>query len=339
MKKRFKKEDWEITCKGYVFTGCALRQDEDNNESCIAYIQLKQDLPQEEVTFLSEEEINSGVLCIYEEQGKLCFGLTSITHFESPIVGVCMQPVAQGLTVANNINGTVLPIGGGRSDWDYESLSPGMFPQVSRLRCIDGYAWSAGGNREVYKRIAIGKWENVSIETEQFCTQKRRNDSNESDEYPGFSDIDGFNNKDIFAVGGMGDVWHYDGKRWTSCDFPSKERLFVVCCADDQHVYIGSKKGVWKKTADSWTLLFPLDMEYPLHSCRWFQEKLWISHDCGIIVWDGNEVKNKVIYKEEELPLSGFLDTCGKWLIVCSFHSVWTFDGTDWYNIIPDFRE
>lgn len=330
MKKILSLKDWELACKDYVFIGCALRGDEGGY--CIAYLQLKQDLPQEEVAFMADEDIESRVLCIYNEEEKksLSFGLTTITHFESPVAGVSLKPVAQGLTISNNINGTVLPIGGGRADWEYESLNPGMFPECARLRCIDGYTWSAGGHREVYKRTDIGIWQNLSIPKE---TQK----AGVAEEFTGFSDIDGFGSNDVFAVGGRGDVWHNDGSRWTPCKFPSDERLYVICCTHNHNVYIGGQKGIWKKTGEHWQRVCELNMEYPLNSACWYQNKLWISHDCGLLVWDGRELTEQIVYKNLILPLRGHLDACGKWLMISSLHSVWTYDGSDWYNIIPDY--
>lgn len=37
------------------------------------------------------------------------------------------------------------------------------------------------------------------------------------------------------------------------------------------------------------------------------------------------------------LPLSGQVDAYGSWLMLISLHSVWAYDGRDWYNIIPDY--
>ncbi len=30
----------------------------------------------------------------------------------------------------------------------------------------------------------------------------------------GFDDLDGFSEQDMYAVGGAGDVWHYNGEIW-----------------------------------------------------------------------------------------------------------------------------
>lgn len=50
------------------------------------------------------------------------------------------------------------------------------------------------------------------------------------------------------------------------------------------------QKGIWKKSGDNWECIYVLTIEYPLNSACWYDDKLWITHNCGILVWDGKEL-------------------------------------------------
>ncbi|QED70800.1 hypothetical protein FTV92_12950 [Escherichia coli] len=90
--------------------------------------------------------------------------------------------------------------------------------------------------RRIYKRADTGQWDKVDAGFPVI----------ESDTDQGFSDLDAFSDQDIYAVGGQGDVWRYDGHKWNMCGFPSNEQLSTVVCAPDGNVYIGGEGGnIW----------------------------------------------------------------------------------------------
>lgn len=69
-----------------------------------------------------------------------------------------MQPKAQGLLVARNRDGQVNVIGGGSATWPDEFIDPGKGPATWKIKTINGYAYSVGGSRNVYKRVDLGTW-------------------------------------------------------------------------------------------------------------------------------------------------------------------------------------
>lgn len=60
----------------------------------------------------------------------------------------------------------------------------------------------------------------------------------------GFEDFDGWSESDTYAVGGYGDVWHFDGKGRRQIPFPTDKPLKSVCCGGDGQVYISGYEGV-----------------------------------------------------------------------------------------------
>lgn len=69
----------------------------------------------------------------------------------------------------------------------------------------------------------------------------------------GFEDIHGPNESNMYAVGGCGDVWHYDGEKWEWCDFPSNEQLSCVLVAPNGEVYISGEGGnLWQGKLHTW---------------------------------------------------------------------------------------
>lgn len=99
----------------------------------------------------------------------------------------------------------------------------------------------------------------------------------------GFADMDAFGESDVHAVGGTGDVWRYDGKRWRRCDFPSNEWLFTVCCAGDGNGYItGNMGSLWMGCGDKCKQLSIGAYSVSFNDTVWFAGKLWCVNDYAL---------------------------------------------------------
>ena len=100
-----------------------------------------------------------------------------------------------------------------------------------KAKTIGEHLYLAGWDRAVVRRDGINKWTLISKE----CQTPELKNIEES-YAKGFQDVDGFSEEDMYAVGGKGDIWRYDGKHWYRVDVPVNVRTYSVCCAGDGFV-------------------------------------------------------------------------------------------------------
>lgn len=99
----------------------------------------------------------------------------------------------------------------------------------------------------------------------------------------GFSDFDAFSESDIYAAGGQGDVWHYDGSAWSQVAFPSNMWIRSVCCGQDGFVYIGAQSGsVFRGRGNEWKLIHRGDLSLPFKDMVWFNDRVYATNDYGL---------------------------------------------------------
>jgi len=111
--------------------------------------------------------------------------------------------------------------------------------EVNKLKAIDGCMYACGGGRSFRKRVGKDKWHSYSHEIPIALMHA------DSEWYDlGFRDFDGFQENDIYAAGGSGDVWNYDGKSWRQLPFPGNIQIETVCCGQDGLDYISGEEGV-----------------------------------------------------------------------------------------------
>lgn len=317
------KKIWKEELSGWLITDCALR-----NKTAI-YLCLRKDIPHDRASRIFDDEIETGlfVLSLAEPTGER-FGARTLTGYNKPKLGVALFPLEQGLLVARNGDGQVSVMGGGKKFPD-EFIDQGNWPMTWRVKCINGYAYSAGDVRKIYKRVDIGKWikigEGIPIV--------------EATSAQGFNDIDGFSESDMYAVGGHGDVWHYDGKIWKQMGFPSNVRLATVTCAGDGNVYISGEGGsLWVGKKSTWKRVYEGGSSILWNDVLWFDNKLWLASDYQFRIWDGKEMQS-VEHKGESIPAYGHMDARDGLLLVASPHAVWSFDGKEWKTIVAPYLD
>lgn len=101
--------------------------------------------------------------------------------------------------------------------------------------------------------------------------------------YEGFSDFDGFSLEEIYAVGGNGGVFKFDGNSWRQLEFPTNIGVSSVCCGGDSHVYVGAGTGrIYRGKDDQWELIHDDEIALPYRDMVWHQDCLWCCNDFGI---------------------------------------------------------
>ncbi|WP_133512392.1 hypothetical protein [Candidatus Thiosymbion oneisti] len=216
----------------------------------------------------------------------------------------CVLPLPNGPVVVVDFKGRVLSQIGDTdrgSGFALEEPIP-LIRQVSvlRVREIAGQAYMAGTLRTVFRREGPGNWTCLS-----------GNDLAVRDEEGwlkwdfGFDDIDGFADDDIYACGGEGELYHYDGRRWAVIDCPTNQFLYSLCCAGNGKVYVGGKDGMLiEGRGDLWQVVgedtegFSWDgdpehagMGARIRCMAWYRDRLYMATNQGVYEYYDSQVR------------------------------------------------
>ena len=314
---------WEKHYKGWHIVDCAVR---DRN---IVYLVARPDLDVEKQSSTWDHDIGTRLLSIYldEQNVEKRHGWSDLDGFNRPRCGVSRKPIAQALVVARNNEGSVYSIGGGKPG-AMERIGTDLNPITQRVKCIDGYAYSVGRNRKIFKRVAVGRWERLE-------GLPKPGEGEISD--VGFNDMDGLSEKELYAVGAGGDVWRCEGKKWTRCDFPSNEQLGTVTVGPDGKVYISGEGGnLWIGSKDTWKQVYKGESSLLNNSSVWFENQLWLCSDYQLRVWDGKEVRRPQ-HNGVDVVYTGHMDAYDGLLVIASLYDVNAYDGKSWKTLVAPY--
>ncbi len=153
----------------------------------------------------------------------------------------------------------------------------------------------------------------------------------------GFNDMDAFSESDMYAVGGHGDVWRYDGHQWQQMGFPSNVQLATVTCAGDGNVYISGEGGsLWVGEKSTWKSIYKGASSILWNDVLWFEDKLWLASDYPFRIWNGSELET-VTDKGKPVFINGHLDVYDGVLAIASQNTVMTFDCQTWRTIVTPY--
>ena len=320
-------EAWRKTFEGYVIVDCAARSRD------IVYLVIRQSLSEEESGELLDSDIPTRFVAIFldQEDPPERWAHQGLADFRRPICGACRKPIGQGMAIS--INGDVFASGSKKTGME-EIVVDGQPTSIERVRCIADHAYTVGLLREVYRRAEVGKWEALSaglppVEADGVPVE-RLNDF-------GFRDIDGFATDDLYAVGGKGEVWRYDGHRWRPGRFPDQVPLFAVCCGADQQVYVSAEgQTLYRGSGDRWERVHQGQGTDPYHDLRWFQGRLWMSSRQRFDQLVDGQVR-PVPPSDRQKAFHGHLDTAEGLLVIATQDSVDAFDGRAWRPIVRPY--
>jgi hypothetical protein len=320
-------ENYDAMFKGFQITDCVVRKKD------LVYFVLQ---PIEEEA-REDEVLQTRLIQCVERQGLQPWGNQPLPHFSKFLAGVSHSPTEQFVGVSST--GFVFATGSGDAGVEDDlkgvhsrQLQAANAPRdafllrggISKLRTIAGRVWGVGGGRTVIDRVGKNNW--------NYHTSLPKPTSFLDPD--GFEDIDGFAEDDIYAVGGDGDVWHFDGKKWRQVSFPSNMQLESICCAGDGHVYIGAESGsVFKGRGNTWKLIERGNMALPFRDMVWFQDAVWCTSDYGL--WN--------IRKDSVLPAdvpstvkvcAGNLSVGDGVMLLAGVYGAAIHDGTAWRRMI-----
>jgi hypothetical protein len=146
------------------------------------------------------------------------------------------------------------------------SEPPPSKPRLGGIRSVSeiaGKAYAVGLGGMVYRLDRLDRWTRID------------------EGLPDTFDIQaahGFDATDLYAVGHDGDLWHYNGKKWSKRELPTNVNLTEVHCAGDGRVYITGHHGVLiRGRGDAWEIIEQQETTEDLWDLAWFDGVLYIS--------------------------------------------------------------
>ena len=160
---------------------------------------------------------------------------------------------------------------------------------IARLKALDGYLYACGGGRAIGKRIDKGQWQSFS----QLIP-----DGYDEGNHTSFHDFDGWGENDIYAVGGLGDVWHFNGQDWRHIPFPSNFPTSAVCCGGDGNVYIATYNGFFMGRDNHWKNIGGIGTDLPIKDMVWYEDQVWCTNDYGLWTITNGQVRRADVPSE-----------------------------------------
>ncbi|MBF5005298.1 hypothetical protein [Diaphorobacter caeni] len=321
------KKDFDTFFRNFHFIGCAVRS------SNIVYLLGRQLYESEEGGGSPEEpDVDKRVInIVLDRVGAGRYGQSTLADF-----GVCnisVQDYPKHHSVTIDYQGQVWGQGSGilgvEKSIGYDLENGPQRGGVIRVKKIGSHVYGVGARRSVCKRLGVGEWKAV-WDGLPIPVVKRSVELNNF----GFADIDGFDETDIYAVGGNGDVWQFDGNKWSQISFPTNQDLRNVCCGKDGRVYIAAQGGVtyrgrhdvWEKVSDACTAQWFKDMV-------WYQNKLWATNDYSI--WClGDKGFNEPDLPDFVRSSAGSMSEADGILLLAGMYGSSLYDGGKWVSLV-----
>jgi hypothetical protein len=198
-------------------------------------------------------------------------------------VGVTKHPLVQMVAVGEF--GDALLIGSG--DRHEEKITAGKKSTADRgplrgVRCIGDNIYVVGMDRQAYRREGANSWATI---------EQGLPSTGEGSPVVGFEAVDGFDERDIYAVGWKGEIWRFDGARWDRVDSPTNAVLVDVCCAGDGNVYACGRNGLLViGRAGGWRVHEQQGFSEDLWSVAWFDGKLYAASMDTVYVLENRQL-------------------------------------------------
>lgn len=248
-------------------------------------------------------------------------------------LAVAHHPVEQAVLIDST--GEVAVLGGGKNDMEQQIEYGPDGPRRGSITCAStlfGHVYVAGPWRTIARRIGVDQWESLCADS--ILPKPGTRKSLEFGTDWGFRSVDGFASNDLYAAGGYGDLWRYNGHRWLQCALPSRMLLHNVCCAGDGHVYVGAQGGsVLRGREDRWEIIHEGRMTLPFKDMVWYGGRVWCTSDYGLWQIAGGELV------EADVPhavhsCAGNLSVGDGVMLLAGIYGATVFDGQRWTPVI-----
>jgi hypothetical protein len=231
-------------------------------------------------------------------------------------------------------NGIVVSVGNGQKfsrdnlqgSWR-EVLIPDVarYGELFRIRAIANSVYACGQSSQIYK-LQSGGWTHFDQGILDLGAET-------------LEDIDGSAPDDIYAVGLLGTIAHYDGRAWRLLDSPTNQHLSNVRCVSRDEIYICGNNGtVFRGNQHAWTFIGEPASEVSYWGMDLFNGELYLAHSGGIVKHDGQNLVSVHVQLETKRKLTFHrLHANDGLLFSFGVDDLVYFDGQTWREVVwPD---
>ncbi len=240
--------------------------------------------------------------------------------------GLCGITVPETDFFAVGVDGEVLH--GTRTGFSEESVDdtdsgPRKRGYLRDVRLIGERIYVVGMGRQAYRREQTGKWS--------------RFDGGllaQSNELAGLNAIDGVIEKNIYAVGLHGEIWHHNGEKWNRFDSPTNLSLHRVLCVSPVRTYICGAGGILIcGESGNFNVIEQNSTDDNLYDLAWFQNQLYVAGLKNLFVLIDNELQEVALGLGNGFTFGHLHAKDGMLWSVGARHLAYTVDGVSWLQV------
>jgi hypothetical protein len=194
------------------------------------------------------------------------------------------------------------------------------------LRCartIGTRVYAVGMDRQAYRRDGLNAWSAID--------QGARPPA-DSEEVVGFESVDGFSEKELYAVGWDGEIWQYDGKKWKQIDSPTNLILTDVCCGDELAYACGRQGLLLEGRGSKWRVIKQDAIDDDIWGLAWYKGELYLSTMGAVYVLRDGAIED-VEMGDDEPETCYTLSAADGVLWSTGAKDIMAFDGKKWTRI------
>jgi hypothetical protein len=203
-----------------------------------------------------------------------------------------------------------------------------MHAGVSRIKTFNGKAFLAGGGRGFAERLGPNSYRSHK----NLVKPIPQEDPNSGRD--GFEDFDMFAEDDIYAAGGKGDIWHFNGKAWRQIPLPTNAWLETVCCGEDGNVYISGYEGLtFMGRGDTWKEINSGGVYLGWRDMVWYEGKAWATSENGLWTIEGGRVNYVANLPSEVRVCAGNLYVADGVMLLAGLGGACFRENGEWHSI------
>lgn len=308
-------EEYNLIFKGFYINGVAIR------DTGYIYFTIREMNPDIDPVFEEHLAKRQFVSFLHDESYGEQWGAAGYEGMSRLSSAAVTVPRSQFISIDRD--GQIYVLGSGVEELE-DNVTDNF--TIFNVRAIEGRAYVAGSARYIARRMERNEWEILDKGIKNPTRDERLYTA-------GFDCVDGFSETDIYAGGGKGDLWHYDGESWSQITFPDVY-IESICCGKDGFVYVGAQSGmVIKGRGQEWTMISSGGLSLPFRQMVWYQDRVWATSDYG--VW--HIINDEVIMADLESEVymcAGYISCNDKTLVIAGANGAARLEDGKWDILI-----